>query len=1509
MNRFRRQNSGFNLSFVAAEVLVLEDRTLLSSPTFVQALGSAQQLQPASTSLNLTTTAAVGAGHSVILELAMMPAAGAVSAFAHAPGSNLHLVDFHVDADITTAHTGKGLVRTVVFSSMGTPALPAGTVITFTFPGSAGQAASAAEFRGLSAASPLDVTVATNGTASAVTSGMSGKTTAPVELLIGAVGVLGKPEAGAAGDLTHNLGFTAGGGYAVWSGTGTTSGKSASKNVTIHPEFEFVSSIGSYQANGSLSKAAIGKSTTVLAGYRADTADHFSIGAPASVASGQSFVVTVTARDAAGNVDSGYTGTVHWTSSDTDAGISLPANVTFTAADHGVRQFTIALMTDGTRSITLTDTENRTPISGTAKVQIVPAGFSVSGPTTATAGQPQSITVTARRFDGSVDPSYAGTVHFTSTDRGTGLALPADYAFTAADKGVHTFAKLVTLVTAGNQTVSATDAANPSVTGISKSVTVSPAAATQFSVTFPTTATAGTPFSITVTARDQFGNVAIGYAGTIHFTGTSSDPIPGSGLPADYTFVGGDAGMHTFVSGATLFTAGKQTITATDSNNIALTGSGSTMVVAAVATHFTVSAPPTASAGSPFSVTVTASDQFGNVATGYRGSIHFTKTDAGSGSALPADYAFTAGDAGAHTFTKVVTLVTAGKQTITATDLSNKSCTGGGATSVVASAATQFTVTAPSTATAGSPFDVTVTARDQYGNVATGYRGTIHFTTSDSGPGFGSGSGSATPADYTFTAGDSGAHTFTNGVTFVTAGNQSVTAADTANGALTSSSGNVIVTAAAATHFDVSTPATATAGSPFSISVTARDQFNNRATGYAGTIHVTKSDLGFGSALPADYTFTAADSGTHAFASAVTFVAAGSQTVTATDTSNNAVTSSSSSVTVAASGATHFDVNAPAASTAGVAFSVTVTARDQFGNMAAGYTGKIHLTKTDVNSDSALPADYTYTGGDAGVHTFTNGVMLSTTGSQSITATDSANGALTGSGTVSVTAAAVDHLTVSTPTTGVAGIALSATVTACDRFGNVATSYRGTVHFTKSDSGSGAMIPADYTFLSADGGTHTFTNAVTLVTAGNQLVTASDGPLGTGSGSVTVAPAAATHFAVSCPATAIAGDLIDVTVTARDQFNNVATGYAGTIQYTALNPWGTVQKGGLSTFVAGDMGSKAVLQSALFGIAGTWNLTATDTTQSSLTGSASLLVSPGATSQFLVGLVGVTPTAGTVFSVVITAIDSFRNPTPDYRGTVHFSSDDPRALTPTSDVTFAPANAGQMQVNMTFYTAGAVLLTATDVAKPGITGSVGPMGVAPNITTHFVITGPTTGTAGIYSVFHVTPEDAFGNVTPNYSGTLRFTTDAGTWGFEGLGNQDYGFFAIFVGTWTLTAYDANNSAITGTSNQITFGPAAATTFGVSVQGPLWVGLPEIVGVTAYDPYGNVATGYRGTVVFTVTGGTAQLPSAYTFTDTDQGIHVFQPLYFLSVSYYTLYVADTNGIQPFGSEMFSISPPF
>src|SRR5208283_1975807 len=424
--------------------------------------------------------------------------------------------------------------------------------------------------------------------------------------------------------------------------------------------------------------------------------DHFAVSTASTATAGSAFSFTVTAQDINNNTVTSYTGIVQFTS--TDGLAVLPANSTLT---DGTGTFSATLNTVGTQTITATDTGTASitgtsdPIVVSAPVASTATHFSVGSRSVATAGAPASVEVTALDASNNTVTSYAGTVQFTSTD---GLAiLPANSTLT---NGIGGF--LVTFGTVGPQTVTATDTVTPSITGTSGAITVSAGAATHFMVSAPSTATAATPFSVTVTAEDSLGNLATGYAGIVHFTSTD----PAYRLPADSTLTNG-----TGTFSVTLNTVGSQTVTATDTVTSSITGTSGNITVGGLggsgaATHFVVSAPSTATAATPFSVTVTAEDSLGNLATGYAGIVHFTSTDPAY--RLPADSTLTNG-----TGTFSVTLNTVGSQTVTATDTVTSSITGTSGNITVgglggSGAATHFVVSAPSTATAATPFSVTV---------------------------------------------------------------------------------------------------------------------------------------------------------------------------------------------------------------------------------------------------------------------------------------------------------------------------------------------------------------------------------------------------------------------------------------------------------------------------------------------------------------------------------------------------------------------------------------------------------------------------------------------------------------------------------------------------------------------------------------------------------------------------------------------------------------------------------
>jgi len=112
--------------------------------------------------------------------------------------------------------------------------------------------------------------------------------------------------------------------------------------------------------------------------------------------------------------------------------------------------------------------------------------YIISAPATTGVGDTANITVNV--FDANYAPAtaYTGTIHFTSTDGAS--TLPANYAFTLADGGAHTFS--VTLRTAGRQSISANEVADPTVTGL-RTLSVTPAIPTGLVATATTTTSIG----------------------------------------------------------------------------------------------------------------------------------------------------------------------------------------------------------------------------------------------------------------------------------------------------------------------------------------------------------------------------------------------------------------------------------------------------------------------------------------------------------------------------------------------------------------------------------------------------------------------------------------------------------------------------------------------------------------------------------------------------------------------------------------------------------------------------------------------------------------------------------------------------------------------------------------------------------------------------------------------------------------------------------------------------------
>jgi hypothetical protein len=119
--------------------------------------------------------------------------------------------------------------------------------------------------------------------------------------------------------------------------------------------------------------------------------------------------------------------------------------------------------------------------------------------------------------------------------------------------------------------------------------------------------------------------------------------------------------------------------------------------------------------------------------------------------------------------------------------------------------------------------------------------------------------------------------------------------------------------------------------------------------------------------------------------------------VTASDTGTSSITGITKGIVVNPAAAAKLLLTAPSSVTHGVAFSVTLTVEDAYGNVVSGYVGTVHFSSSD--STAALSANYTFTASDAGVHTF-SGLILHKKGKQTVT--DTQNSALTVTDSISV---------------------------------------------------------------------------------------------------------------------------------------------------------------------------------------------------------------------------------------------------------------------------------------------------------------------------------------------------------------------------------------------------------------------------------------------------------------------------------------------------------------------------
>lgn len=356
----------------------------------------------------------------------------------------------------------------------------------------------------------------------------------------------------------------------------------------------------------------------------------------------------------------------------------------------------------------------------------------------------------------------------------------------------------------------------------------------------------------------------------------------------------------------------------------------------------------------------------------------------------------------------------------------------------------------------------------------------------------------------------------------------------------------ITVKAALATkRFNLSTSSEPTAGTAFNASLTATDEWGNTTAGYAGAKTIlwsgpSSSPSGKAPTYPATVTFTAG-LGT----ASIKLYDSQSTTLKAVE---GAIEGTSVSLSVKPAAVKKFSVPTPAEQEAGAPFAVTLTALDEYSNVATSYTGAKTLTWSGpANAPSGRTPEYP---SSATSVTFSEGVGTATAfklfDAQSTTV-KAKEGTLEGtSASFTVKAAAIASLSLSTPTEREAGVAFNETVTAWDAWHNTAKSYVGAKAIAWSGpahapSGLAPLYPATVTFAAGVG-----TASIKLYDAQTAALSASEGAAEGSSSSFTVKAAATKKFSVPTPSEQEAGVAFNVTLTATDEWGNLAKTYTGT---------------------------------------------------------------------------------------------------------------------------------------------------------------------------------------------------------------------------------------------------------------------------------------------------------------------------------------------------------------------------
>ncbi len=453
-----------------------------------------------------------------------------------------------------------------------------------------------------------------------------------------------------------------------------------------------------------------------------------------------------------------------------------------------------------------------------------------------------------------------------------------------------------------------------------------------------------------------------------------------------------------------------------------------------------ITTPPAYSltAGRPFGLSVSVEDPFGNLEPNFDGDVTLNLSGETANARL--DGTLTAAASGGVATFSGLAINEAGSGYAIAASGSGLTPANSEALDVTPAAPAYLVITTrtPASITAGAPFGLRVAVEDAFGNIETSFVGRVALDLTGRPTGAALGGSASVDAS-------SGIATF-SGLILDQAGTRYVLQAS-GSGLVSADTGDLAVSPAAPARLVIGTQpsASVTAGHAFGLGVTVDDAFGNVVTDDSGTASISLSGGTLGASL-AGQTTVAVEQGSGTFSGLTLDKAAAGYTLQVDAAGLGAATTMPFQVVPSVPSQLVIVAQPPSGVVAGQTFGFAVATEDQFGNVETTFNGPVSATLVDGPPGGSLSGDLTATASN-GTATFSGLTLDSAGGGYSLAAS---TGGLTSTGTtaVAVTPAPATRLVIVAQPSGsvVRKQPFAVGVEALDAFGNVATSFDGTVN-------------------------------------------------------------------------------------------------------------------------------------------------------------------------------------------------------------------------------------------------------------------------------------------------------------------------------------------------------------------------------------------------------------------------------------------------------------------------------